>query len=406
MVKLESIAPYEQEIIEIFKQIHMHPEPGFFEFNTAALIKEKLRAWGLDVRENLAMTGVMGVLDTGKPGRTVLLRADMDCLPVIEASGVEYCSQSPGLMHACGHDTHVAMLLGAAKYMSEHPDELCGKVKFVFQPAEEGTTDSRKAEVAELGLGTTDGAQIMIAQGVADGVDACFAIHIDSTSPVGTGKVCRKEAMASADQFDFVIKGTGGHGSSPQTATDPVSAAAVAIQTINLIPARSVSAFDQCVISIGTLETPGSRWNIIPANVRAGGTVRTFNDEVRKRTFELIEQRVADAAKTFGCEYEFKLTPYYAPTVNDPDVAALVLETGRELMGEGMAYAESPSMGGEDVGYFFRKAPGALMMLGGSFKNDPKPATLHSPYVRIDPSALKYGVAMHVNMCIKLTKPL
>ena len=404
MITLENIRPYMDEVLENFKTIHRHPEPGFCEVKTSALVAEKLRSYGLAPETGLMLTGVTATLDSGKPGKTLLIRADMDALPLTEDSGVDYPSETPGMMHACGHDSHVAMLLGAAKYLSEHKDAFTGKVRFVFQPAEEGKTPEMKEKALALGLGVHGGADGMIALGVTEGVDGCFAIHVNTLGETGTLTLCHTEAMAAADHFEIRILGTGGHGSAPNNASDTLSALATVIEAVQSIPAREFSALDRCVVNIGTVETPGSRFNIIPAKIILTGTVRTYDPAVREKVFELLAARVAAAASIFGCQGEVIRDPGYDAVINDRTMSQFASEVATRLLGaEHVDYVDHPDMGSEDVGYFFQKAPGALAWLGCTAKGG-KVIPLHSPFMHVDTEALQYGVAMHVSFALEYLK--
>lgn len=402
MVKIESFLPYEQELVDTYKSIHMHPEFGFEEVRTAGIVAEKLRSWGLEVQENMAITGVVGTLDSGKPGKCIMLRADMDALPVIEQSGFDYSSREEGKMHACGHDSHVSMLLGTAHFLADHKEMFTGKVKFVFQPAEEGITPEKREKMLAEGYSTCGGAELLIQQGVMENVDACAAIHIATSLRPGQVKIMKKEAMSAADQFEFEIIGKGGHGSAPHETNDAVSAAAAAINAIHLIPSRDVSTREKCVVGIGEISTPGSRFNIIPARVVFGGTVRTFNQQVREHITKTIEKRVKAAAELYDCDYRFKYINLYDATINDPDMSAFACNIAKELFGEeNVFYTDEADMGSEDVGYYFQKAPGVMINLGGAHPDDESPAMLHSPFVRLDLGAFKYGVAMHTNLVLE-----
>ncbi len=401
MIDIEAFKPYEGEVIETYRAIHLHPELGFEEVRTSSLVRQKLESWGIPVQSGIAITGVVGTLDSGRPGKTVMLRADMDALPVIEASGLEWSSQEPGKMHACGHDSHVSMLLGAAKYLSEHRDSFSGKIKFVFQPAEEGISKEKTAEIDAMNLGGNDGAIIMINQGVMEGVDGCFAIHVHSGYPKGTMRICKSEAMAAGDTFRLTIKGTGGHGSAPHRATDPVSALSAVIAALQGIPARDISALERCVVNIGTIETPGSRPNVIPANIFVSGTVRTYKESVRTEIFEILEKRAVAAAKLYDCDCEFSRSRGYDATINDENMSRLAAEVADGLLGsDNIDWVDIPDMGSENVGYFFKKAPGVLAWLGAADPKDKSPAMLHSPYMKLDTGAFINGVAMHVNFAL------
>jgi len=404
MLTLHDIQPYMDEVLSSFKTIHRHPEPGFCEVKTSALVAEKLREYGLAPETGLMLTGVTATLDSGKPGKTLLLRADMDALPLTEDSGVDYPSEVPGMMHACGHDSHVAMLLGAARYLSEHKDAFTGRVRFVFQPAEEGKTPDMKEKAEALGLGVHGGADGLIALGVMEGVDGCFAIHVNTMGETGTLALCHTEAMAAADHMEIRISGSGGHGSAPDHADDTLSALATVIEVVQSIPAREFSALDRCVVNIGTIETPGSRFNIIPAKVVLTGTVRTYDPAVREKVFELLAARVSAAAAIFGCKGEVIRERGYDAVINDRAMSGLGSEVAAKLLGErNVDYIDHPDMGSEDVGYFFQKAPGALAWLGCTAKGG-KVIPLHSPFMHVDPEALQYGVAMHVGFAMEFLK--
>ena len=398
--EIQAILP---ELTELYQNFHRHPEPGYMEHRTAGIVAEYLRGCGLEVTEGIALNGVVGMLDSQKPGKTVMLRADMDCLRVTEQTGCEFASQTPGCMHACGHDAHTTMLLGAAKVLSRHKEAFSGRIKFVFQPAEEQIDPSMKQTVQQAGYLGEGGAGFMVQEGVLEGVDACLALHNQPALPVGVVQIAQKNACASSDIFRITIQGKGGHGARPHEAVDPVPAMAELVEAIHLIPSREVSCLETCVISIGVVETPGSVWNAVSDQVNISGGFRTFNTGVR----ELITRRIGELAQSIAaahrCTAKVEFTTGYMPTINDEKLAGLLAGYCKELLGEEMVHlTQEPAMTSEDAGEYLARVPGVFFWLGSG---DPAHA-LHSPYFLPDPQTIPAGVRIHVNNAISLLKTL
>lgn len=398
MVELKEIVAFEEEIVENYKVLHKNPELGFEEYETSKFILEKLSEYGIK-GEQIALTGVIATIEGAKPGRTVAIRADMDALPLSEEAEVDYKSQNRGLMHACGHDAHVSMLLGAAKYFANNKDKLCGNVRLIFQPAEEGARPEARIAAVENGASELGGAASMIKHGALEGVDACFALHVASHMEKSMFSINRGRAMASSDIFELAICGKGGHGSAPDSAIDPVGALSAILAAYNQYPSRELSALDTCVLSIGTINTDSS-WNIIPDKIKVTGGVRTFNNDLRERIFERLPEIADGICKAHRCTYEFKRVKGYTPTINDVEMAEKMSYVANKCFGEDKVnVSDIPLMGSEDAGYYFEKVPGAIAFLGArNMKIDPVAA--HNPCFQIDLDALKYGVLFHVNMVI------
>lgn len=323
------------ELFEIYKDLHMHPERGHTEFRTGKIVADYLRECGLEVQTEVGITGVVGLLDSGKPGKTLLIRADMDCLGIPEESDLPYRSVNEGLAHACGHDAHTAMLLGAAKVLSQHKEAFSGKIKFIFQPNEENYIDDHPIRAMVLdkgyrwlspdaGLG---GAGCMIQDGVMDGVDACFAIHVQPNVPLGSVYIAKKEACASTDFMDVTIQGKGGHGSMPQNAIDPVPALAEMIQALYILPTRVASGAEKWVFHIGAVETPGSIASAVADKAVIHFGYRAFNDETRALFTKRIEEMVPHIAAAHQCTASIVHGIGYRPTINDENMSALVAES-------------------------------------------------------------------------------
>lgn len=399
---------YEKEILEkkaeleeIFMDLHRHPEIGFCETRTSALIAEYLKACGLDVETGIAFTGVVGTLDSGKPGKTLMIRADMDCLAITERTDCEYKSENEGKMHACGHDAHVTMLLGAASVLANHKEDFSGKIKFVFQPAEEETPAAMVKTVEEAGYHGNGGAGFMVQEGVLEDVDLCMIMHVQPTIPTGTVSISRKNACASSDVFKITLRGKGGHGAQPQMAVDPVPAASELISAIHMLPTREVSAVETCVISIGKLETPGSVWNAVADRVCMEGGYRTFNENVRETLTVRIEELAESIAKANRCTVDYEHIVGYKPCINDPDMAQMVIENCRKVLGEDHVIdTDIPAMSSEDCGEYLSRVPGVFFWLGVG--KEPGAAPLHNPYFSLDIDALLTGVKVHVSNAIML----
>lgn len=397
MTELKEIEQLFPELETNYKYLHEHPELGFEEKMTSLFILEKLAEYGIAGKQ-IARTGVVATITGGIPGKTVAIRADMDALPISEESSVPYRSKNPERMHACGHDAHVTMLLGAAKYLMANREQLKGNVRLIFQPAEEGTSPETFAAVEAEGGSSRGGAASMIAFGALDQVDACFALHVNPLYPVGTLYVNRDRCSASSDVFELTIKGKGGHGSAPENAIDPMGALAAIITAFNAFPSREVSALDSCSLSIGAIKS-GKAWNVIPDSVYITGGLRTFNNELRDRTFKRLEELSDGICNAHRCVSHFVRHEGYAPTVNDPVISEEILQVAQRSFGsDHAALLKSPMMGSEDVGYYFQQVPGAIGWLGAMPEDGP--VAPHNPSFKISLDTLKYGVLFHINMAV------
>ena len=394
----------QQELFDMYKDLHMHPERGFTEYRTANIVAGCLQDCGLDVVTGVALTGVVGVLDSGRPGKTLMLRADMDCLAIQEETGLPYQSVKPGLAHACGHDAHTTMLLGAAKILSQKKDAFRGKIKFVFQPCEEGYAEDHPIlhklhemgyygpRSGEAGMG---GAGLMIQQGVMEGVDACIALHVQPNLPFGTAYIAKREACASTDLLRITIQGQGGHGALPQNAIDPVPAMAQLIQAIHILPTREADGLEKWVVHIGNVYTPGSIWTAVADKAVIELGYRSFRDETRRMFKNRIREMAEQIAAAYRCTVHIDHVVGYAPTINDEALSAQVAESCRTVLGrDQVTYSDVPNMTAEDCGEYFREVPGTLLWLGTARSED-DPA-LHNPRFCLAKEVLPLGVQVHV----------
>ena len=389
----EALQPY---LVDIRRRLHRRPEIGLELPDTQALIIDELHSLGLTTHLGKGLSSVTALIEGGAPGPTVLLRADMDALPLGEATGLGFVSEVDGAMHACGHDTHVAMLLGAARVLVDRRGSLAGRVLLDFQPGEEGRHGAR--QMLEEGLldVPTDGG--------FGPVKAAFALHITARYNTGTINLRPGALYAAGDRFTITVRGEGGHAASPHLALDPVPIAAEIVLALQTVRSRRINTFEPLVLTIGSLTT-GTAPNIIPETAVLRGTVRTTSAEVREKAHELIRQIPAGIAGAHGGSAEVEISTGYPATINDDGVAALVMETATELFGEDrVSELPWPSMGSEDFSYVLQRVPGAMVFLGATSPGlDPEtvPQT-HSNKVVLDEAALPTGVAMHVAMATRL----
>lgn len=398
MVKMQDIQSYVSDLENDYKYLHQWPELGFEETKTSAYILKRLAEFGIEGKQ-IAYTGIIADIHGSREGKIVAIRADMDALPVEERSEVPYASKNAGKMHACGHDSHVTMLLGAAHYLKDHPEQFCGTVRLIFQPAEEGFDIKVLQEICEKAEGDMrGGAASMIACGALDGVEACFALHINSSVPVGTLRVPEELFSASSDVFELNIQGKGGHGSAPEEAVDPTGALAAIIAAYNALPSREIGALDSCSLSIGAIRC-GEVWNAIPDSAYVTGGLRTFSNEMRDHIFQRLQEIAEGICTAHRCTVEFCRREGYAPGICDREMAQEMAETAREVLGaENVTILPKPMMGSEDVGYYFQKVPGVIGWLGGMPESGPVP--LHNPHFKIDLKALRYGMLVHIAMAM------
>src|SRR6266702_478261 len=349
-----------QEMRAIRHDIHRHPELGFKESRTSALVAERLRAWGIPVHERIGKTGLVGVLCAGTSDRGIGLRADMDALPINETSGAPHASIHPGISHSCGHDGHTAMLLCAARYLAD-TRRFNGRVHLIFQPAEEGQA----------------GAQAMIDDGLFERFPCAevYALHNWPSLPMGTVATRPGPMMAAADRFDITVCGAGGHAALPHLTSDTILCAAQMVTGANTLAARRIDPHAAAVLSITCIHG-GNAHNILPSEVRITGTVRTFDPVVQDKIEGALREVVEGTAKAAGCTAAIEYVRYYPATINDPDCARHVLETSRALFGQALV-PDAPAATSEDFAFMLRKVPGAYVWLGQG--SSACSALLHDP---------------------------
>jgi len=367
------------ETIETRRDFHRNPEIAFEEVRTSGIIADKLEALGLPTRRGVGKTGVVSVLDTGKPGKTVLMRADIDALPVHEENETDYRSETGGKMHACGHDGHAAILLSAAKILSEKKGDLSGKLAFVFQPAEE----------------IVRGAQAMLADNALEGIkpDHSIGLHLSSMHPSGIVAVRDGPAMAATDTFRFVIKGKGGHAARPQESIDPVLIAANLVTTLQSLVSRETDPVDQAVISVTSIHG-GTAFNIIPEEVELKGTLRTFQPGTRKTLRERIVSVAKGVTETMRGELEHEWKEGSPAVVNDAAMNERFRKVAKGVLGEDRV-AEAPQiMGGDDMSLWLQEAPGTYFFLGAGNAEKGMDYPHHHPKFDIDDSVLPLAVEL------------
>lgn len=374
-------------IVGIRRDLHQIPEVGTDLPKTQAMIAAELDKLGIAYRKNKGDSGIIGTIEGGKPGKTILLRADIDALPITEQTGLPFASKHQGCMHACGHDTHAAMLLGALRILNEHKDELSGNVKFVFQTGEE----------------ICKGARIAIQEGVMDGVDAVFGIHIGSILgpdvPAGTLIAVPGCCMASFDRFILKVHGIGCHGSTPEKGVDPITIASNIVLSLQEVIAREIAAPKAAVLTIGKI-AGGFAYNVIPDEVLIEGTIRSFEDPIRQHLAKRIGEIAQGIASTFrgSCDYEMDWGA--PPVVNDEAMAELAGVAAKKALGaEHVLTAQpAPNMGGEDFAYYLEKAPGAFMFLSSANHEKHTDVPHHNPKFDVDESVLHMGSAVFVSI--------
>ena len=381
------------DVIEVRRRLHRRPEIGLHLPATQAVIAEALRALGLEPRLGGSTTSVTAIAEGARPGPTILLRADMDGLPLQEDTGLDFASEVPGAMHACGHDTHVAMLLGAARLLAERRDALAGRVLLMFQPGEEGY----------------HGARFMLEEGLleegahgAGGVARAMAIHISTRYPSSTIALRPGPLLASTDAIRATVRGRGGHASAPHLALDPIPTAAELVLALQAAVSRSVDAFDPVVLTIARI-SGGTTNNIIPETVEIEGTIRTTSPENRALMRDLVRRVAAGVAAAHGTAVDLEIDEGYPVTLCDPDVTARVRDLAVELAGEASVLdMDHPIMGGEDFSYVTERVPGMMAFLGARPASE-DPATApqnHSNLVVFDEASMALGVALYAAAAI------
>ena len=385
----------QDDVIAIRRRIHRRPEIGLDLPQTQAAVLEELEKLGIAGRPGTALSSVVGVIEGGRSGRTVLLRGDMDALPLHEDTGLDFVSETDGTMHACGHDTHVAMLLGAARLLHERRAELPGRVILMFQPGEEGM----------------GGAKTMIEEGLLDAASAgggarpsgALAIHISTRYPTGEIHLKPGPEMAATDVIRITVHGRGGHASAPHTSLDPIAVAAEIVLALQAMVTRRIDVFDPAVVTIAQI-TAGTTNNIIPESAFLFGTIRSVSEATRAEVRAGVQRVAEGIAAAHGASADVDLEPGYPVTINDDAFTAFVQETARELIGEvRVVELKAPIMGAEDFSYVLQQVPGAMAFLGARAAGE-DPATApqnHSNLVVFDEAALPVGVALYAAVAIR-----
>lgn len=376
----------EEQVIQWRRHLHQHPELSFEEVETSQFIYDTLSQFpGLELSRPTS-TSVMARLIGPSPGKVLALRADMDALPITEENDIPFASVKEGVMHACGHDGHTAMLLGVAKILSERKDELQGEVRFLFQHAE------------ELLPG---GAQEMVKAGVMEGVDYVVGSHLDANLPTGQIGIIYGPAMASPDTFRLTITGKGGHAAYPHMTVDPIAIGAQVVTNLQYIASRNIDPIDHLVVSV-TKFISGTAYNVIPGSAELAGTVRSFTPEVRREVPELMHRILRGITEAHNAEYELDYEYGYHPVVNETEVTKVVQDAAEELFGSECISLIRPAMGGEDFSAYQQVAPGVFFRVGS--RNEDKGITYphHHARFNIDDEALAYGVQVFVRTAEKL----
>ncbi len=380
------------EIAEVRRRLHRHPEIGLQLPWTQAAVVAELERLGLRPVTGRTVSSVTAVIEGGRPGPTILLRADMDGLPLQEETGLEFASEVAGAMHACGHDTHVAMLLGGARLLVERREQLAGRVLLMFQPGEEGY----------------HGARFMLEEGLLDhpaggSVEGAYALHISTLYPSGTINLRPGALLAASDTLRITVRGRGGHASAPHTAVDPIAAAAEIILGLQTMVTRRVNAFDPAVITIANV-VAGTTSNIIPETAFLQGTIRTVSEEARGAVHDHVQRVVAGIGAAHDTQVELEIERGYPVTVNDAGAAEFVHALAGELLGAGAVRTlDAPIMGAEDFSYVLQQVPGAFAFLGARPpEQDPATAPMnHSNLVVFDEPAMAIGAALHAAIAIR-----
>ncbi len=369
-------------VVEWRRDFHRHPELGFEERRTSQVVRDFLEATGIEVR-TCGKTGLRGLLRGGTPGRTVALRADMDALPLAELNEHDYRSENPGVMHACGHDGHMAMLMGAARVLAARRETLAGNVVFLFQPSEEAPPG---------------GAPLMVEEGALDGVDAIFGIHLWQPLPSGVVGLRAGAAMAQADEFEVTIHGRGGHASQPDVTVDPVVVASHVVVAAQTIVSRFANPLEPAVVSFTTIHG-GRIHNIIPDTVTMTGTVRTLDLDTQRAIKQRLGEVCEQTCRLFGATAEFTYNDGYPPLVNDAASVDLVRRVAARELGANRVATIPPAMGGEDFAYYLQRVPGAFVMLGiGSDRPHPH----HNARFDVDESVLPLGVRLMTAVALEM----
>ena len=384
---LEAAGAVLDDVVALRRDLHQNPELGLDNPRTQAMVLAALDGLPVDIRTGDGLTSVVADLTGTTDGPTVLLRADTDALPMTEDTDLEFRSTIDGRAHACGHDAHTAMLVGAARVLAARRHELSGRVRFMFQPGEEGFA----------------GARLMIDEGVLDGVDRAFALHVSPNQRVGTAS-CRPGPLLAGDtSITVTVRGHGGHASAPHQATDPIPATAAIITALQTTVTREVDVFDPAVLTIAHV-VAGTTTNVIPETAFFEGTIRCISERTRAHIREAVTRTIRGVAEAHGCTADIQLVDGYPVTLNDDGEAARFAEVCRATLGEdGHRLMPAPAMGGEDFSYVLQKVPGVMAFLGVCPATEPNPRSapsLHSNRMKLNEDGLVHGIALHAAMAL------
>ncbi|MEJ2170244.1 MAG: M20 family metallopeptidase [Desulfobacterales bacterium] len=378
------VREHKQLVINTRRDLHRIPEVGYTEKKTSAYVTEYLKREGLEVQTGVAQFGVVGLLKTGRPGPTLLIRADMDALPLQEETGLEFASTHDGVMHACGHDAHMAIGLVAATVLNKIKAEFSGMVKFVFQPAEEGP----------------GGAEPMIKAGVMENpkVDYSLGCHVWPEVPEGAIGVRSGPFLAAMDRYDLKIIGKGGHGAMPHQCVDSLEVGTQVVNALQRISSRHISPLEPVVVTVGTFHA-GTAFNIIPGEAVLSGTTRTFDLDIWHSWGERLEKVIRGVCESMGADYEFKFSKGYPPTINDDDMADLVRRCAAEVVGPDKVVEPAKTMGGEDMSFFLQQSKGCFYALGVGHEGG---APVHNARFAFNEDILALGVETHCRFALAL----
>jgi amidohydrolase len=379
--RAEAVALREQ-LVAWRRDFHVHPELGFQEHRSAGLIADQLREWGYQVQTGLASTGVVGLLEGRRTGPVVMLRFDMDALPITERDEARYASQNPGVMHACGHDAHMAMGLGVAMLTAQRRDEMAGTLKLVFQPGEEGM----------------NGAEAMVQAGVMENPrpDVFLAAHVWNDAPVGTINVSPGAVMAAAEKWTCTVQGNGGHGAMPHQTVDPIVTVAQIVTALQTVVSRNVSPLETAVVTVGSVHG-GDAFNVIPAQVDLSGTIRTYSPQVREMVLRRVREVIEGVAASCEAAVELEIALLTPAVINDATVAGVVRAAAEAVVGPEHVFSGGRTMGSEDAAYFMQEVPGCYFFLGSANAAHGLSAPHHNPHFDIDEDVLPLGVAVFMH---------
>lgn len=381
---VQAVQASQQDLVLWRRHLHRNPEISFEEYQTTEWLLGKLEEWGIAYTRP-APTGLVGVIEGNRPGPVIAIRADIDALPIHEENTFSFCSQTPGAMHACGHDGHTAILLGLVRFFNQQRD-FPGRIKFLFQPAEEKAPG---------------GAQGFIAAGVLDDVTACIGLHLNSDVPTGRATIMAGPMMANSDSFRVTIRGRGGHGASPHQTVDAVMVACNAVVNLQTVVSRKVDPVRPAVVTVGAIHA-GKAGNVIPDSAELAGTVRSFHEEIRRQLHEEIHRTLEATCAMYGAQFEMEYTWGYPALINDSEMTRVVSEAAREALGAAHLLPQEPIMGGEDFAYYGYKVPSAFVFVGCRNQAAGSVWAHHHPRFTIDETSLAHGMEILGRAALKL----